>query len=686
MVPLDGFSLACNIFQAIGFTRDVFKQVKEIVEQGKGDYDEDFISSKADRLTAFCSEIDDKTKAITRSGLLRNARPASVAYGSAFALPITFGAALPSALPSASDHKSYAELLEVADQCRTATKEFQDVIASLDLSSGKGDVPKAFKVWAKTAWNRRKTSKLEKCMQEYEKLLDSVILKELLTKTNAIALQQRSDFAQLDSQLQKLIGLVLDDPMNIKVMVDELNTAITTRIDNVALEVKITVANDGQATRDHMTTLDSSTAVRIGISTSAVTSAVSHEAVSTRGHFDARFRQAERRQRDERSLDQELRSFDKLLHSVQSNEANIRQAEVSDAHVTTYEWVFDPGKLKNPRFSYNPFRPEDGFRDNSRTAKGKGKDEDEDTSETHLCNKYTDSKMDCFVCWLSGPQAKPYWVCGKPGSGKSTLMKYIARSPRTRSTLEKIYGLDAMILSHFIYLYGQKEQRSRRGILLSLTHQYLSRISGDAAKIQLVQTVSGALKYQVPDIILKETSSEWSYGDLEKLLLALLEDSQRKVVIFIDGLDEVEVERQEASPSPVLSLIDKLCRLPQAHVCISSRPEKVFHDKFADGIHLRLQDLTRHDISKYVTDHLQQFYTEDESRRKFLGKLVFSVWNQSDGVFLWACIVAKNLAEALSNGDDDWMVEERLKELPRDINDLYQAMLTLPVRLGAVGM
>ena len=180
MVPLDGFSLVCNIFQAISFTREVYSQVKEIVEQGKGDYDEDFISSKVDRLTTLCSEIDDKTKAITRTSLPQNARPASVVYGLAFTLPETFATAIPSAFPSANDIKGDSELLQVAEKCRIATKEFRDVIAGLHLHSGKGDVTKAFKAWAKMAWNRRKISKLEKCMQEYEKLLDSAILKELL--------------------------------------------------------------------------------------------------------------------------------------------------------------------------------------------------------------------------------------------------------------------------------------------------------------------------------------------------------------------------------------------------------------------------------------------------------------------------------------------------------------------------
>ena len=487
-------------------------------------------------------------------------------------------------------------------------------------------------------------------------------------------MQQRSDSAQLDSQLQRLLDLVLGGQTDITALVNELNSAITTRIDNVALGVKYTVANDGQATRNHITKLDSSAAARIDNSTSAVTSAVFFEAVATRDHFDTTFHQAERRQRDERDLDQELKSFDKLLHSVQSISANIRQVEVADTHATTFEWVFDPGELKDARYSYISSGLEDDSRDDSRKGKGKGKDEDKDASETHVCNKFTDIKMDCFVCWLGSPQAKPYWVCGKPGSGKSTLMKYIARSPRTRSILENIYGRDTVILSHFIYLHGQKDQHSRRGILLSLSHQYLSRISGDAAKIQLIQGIASVLQHQIPDIFVKGASSEWSYGELEAFLLAILEDSQRKVMIFIDGLDEVEVERQEGSPSPVLSLIDKLCRLPQAHVCVSSRPEKVFVDNFAKGVHLTLQELTQHDISEYIADHFRQIYAENKGRRRFLEHLVYAVLNRSQGVFLWACIVTKNLAEALRNGDDNQMVEERLEELPRDINDLYQAM------------
>ena len=48
---------------------------------------------------------------------------------------------------------------------------------------------------------------------------------------------------------------------------------------------------------------------------------------------------------------------------------------------------------------------------------------------------YTKSAIADFPLWLRDPDASLYWITGKPGSGKSTLMKYIFDHHTTRKEL-----------------------------------------------------------------------------------------------------------------------------------------------------------------------------------------------------------------------------------------------------------
>jgi hypothetical protein len=44
------------------------------------------------------------------------------------------------------------------------------------------------------------------------------------------------------------------------------------------------------------------------------------------------------------------------------------------------------------------------------------------------------SRFDDFGDWLKS-DSPTYWISGKPGSGKSTLVKYVASAPETRQSL-----------------------------------------------------------------------------------------------------------------------------------------------------------------------------------------------------------------------------------------------------------
>jgi polynucleotide 5'-kinase involved in rRNA processing len=91
-----------------------------------------------------------------------------------------------------------------------------------------------------------------------------------------------------------------------------------------------------------------------------------------------------------------------LLQSWRFPTMRHRQEEIKEAYQRTFQWIF--------QITYNERRPWSSFTD-----------------------------------WLS-QDSRVYWVNGKAGSGKSTLMRYIFDNPDTRHHLE-YWSKDALIVS-----------------------------------------------------------------------------------------------------------------------------------------------------------------------------------------------------------------------------------------------
>ena len=80
--------------------------------------------------------------------------------------------------------------------------------------------------------------------------------------------------------------------------------------------------------------------------------------------------------------------------------------------------------------------------------------------------------------WLRS-DAGVFWIAGKPGSGKSTFMKYILEDPRTEDLLQEWAGdRRVIIVHHFFWVAGSQLQRSRQGVSQSLLYQLLKAEPG----------------------------------------------------------------------------------------------------------------------------------------------------------------------------------------------------------------
>jgi len=77
-----------------------------------------------------------------------------------------------------------------------------------------------------------------------------------------------------------------------------------------------------------------------------------------------------------------------------------------------------------------------------------------------------------FNKWLNA-ETGLFWFKGKPGCGKSVMMRFLLRDPRTRERLHNLLGGPYVCLGFFFWHGGSLLQQSREGLLRSILSELL---------------------------------------------------------------------------------------------------------------------------------------------------------------------------------------------------------------------
>jgi hypothetical protein len=81
-----------------------------------------------------------------------------------------------------------------------------------------------------------------------------------------------------------------------------------------------------------------------------------------------------------------------------------------------------------------------------------------------------------FVEWLQNKiDNKLFWIRGKPGSGKSTMMKLALRDRRTVEHLLHYDGSDWVVAGFFFHDRGSRVQKSLEGLFGEILFQILQK-------------------------------------------------------------------------------------------------------------------------------------------------------------------------------------------------------------------
>jgi hypothetical protein len=282
---------------------------------------------------------------------------------------------------------------------------------------------------------------------------------------------------------------------------------------------------------------------------------------------------------------------------------------------------------------------------------------------------------DSFVDYLQATKhVGPYWIKGKAGSGKSTLMKYILEHQSTTRALQKWAGSDELLIVPFFFFFffffffwnlGTSLQKSHLGLLRSLLHTILDKHP---------ELIREAFPSLWEDWKASNPNHEPSYNEIKKGFTRLLNNKNInfKVCFVIDGVDEFEGDHEE------LSIFLRALPSPRIKAIVSSRPISACVRVFEDCPSLRLQDLTQGDIEIFVRQNLyenQQMVELQRANSSGIRKLVDEIREKAEGVVLWVKLVVRLLIEGIQNGDQVLDLQRRVRSLPRDLKDLYKRML-----------
>ncbi|THY42348.1 purine and uridine phosphorylase [Aureobasidium pullulans] len=242
------------------------------------------------------------------------------------------------------------------------------------------------------------------------------------------------------------------------------------------------------------------------------------------------------------------------------------------------------------------------------------------------------------------------WIKGKPGAGKSAIMKFAYSEAQARSN-------NSAVVSYFFNARGERLEKSTCGMYRSLLFQLLSKVP----RLQVVLDGSNLGNDAISNTEILQS--------LFRLAIEKLDN--RPLICFVDALDECEDSEDQVREMVNFfedlgeQTVEKRIRFL---VCFSSRHYP--HITINKSVELILEAQQGHteDITKYIQSNLKAGKSER------VDKLKTEVQEKSQGVFLWVVLVVPMLQKAWDRGKVK-SLRECLQSIPDDLNKLFKDIL-----------
>jgi ankyrin repeat protein len=247
-----------------------------------------------------------------------------------------------------------------------------------------------------------------------------------------------------------------------------------------------------------------------------------------------------------------------------------------------------------------------------------------------------------------------FWIKGKPGSGKSIMMKFLFS--HAKKTMR-----GSIVLSFFFNARGEILEKTTSGLYRALVLQLLEKAPQTWTAFEDNDDLDARLN------LIRQ--SGWEDEILRQTFVQCLQKLENKrIVCFVDVLDECS----EAAVRDMISLFERIGEMDSTaefRVCFSSRhyPEI----SIRTGLQLVLEEEAQHmdDITLYIDANLKidNHPQLEDIRAELLRK--------ASGIFLWVHLVIPELNKEYDSGRIK-ALKKRLSQIPSGLHELFLDMLT----------
>ncbi|KAL8719491.1 MAG: hypothetical protein Q9225_003518 [Loekoesia sp. 1 TL-2023] len=340
-------------------------------------------------------------------------------------------------------------------------------------------------------------------------------------------------------------------------------------------------------------------------------------------------------------LNADHRHVCKFNDKADSNYITLRNAFISTIDQIEKEW------LTSTR---------DEYQETMRTLAGYlGQRDMPDNDLANLLDRQMEGTCEWFTndteysAWRAGLDDVPklLWLSGKPATGKSTLAAHVVR---------QLYDSN-LECSYFFFKHGDKTRSSVAALLRSFAYQMASTNP---------QVRAGILSMHESGVIIDADDERtlWRSVFLARIFRS---DFHQPYFWIIDALDECT---DFGCFLPMLTKIDKKIPL---RVLVTSRPSSTIHTLLLQE---KLQTLTKEvnvessyeDIRIVLEANTRFLPIDDPAACK---RLITRILDKSNGCFLWASLVLKELETTHS----EQQIQEVLDSVPSEMDSLYTRIL-----------
>ncbi|OAL47401.1 hypothetical protein IQ07DRAFT_633775 [Pyrenochaeta sp. DS3sAY3a] len=273
-----------------------------------------------------------------------------------------------------------------------------------------------------------------------------------------------------------------------------------------------------------------------------------------------------------------------------------------------------------------------------------------------------DSKLTTFSVWLESEEPHDcfFYITGKAGSGKSTLMKYISEDPRTERSLRRWAGSAKLVTaSFFFWNQGYEMQKNQHGLFQSLLYQIL-------------RSAPSLIPIVCPD---RYAYEEWEIEELQAVIRKVAEQKELEVkfCFFIDGLDEYNGPEED-----IVEVLKFLSMSNDIKICTSTRPRSVFDRHFTKETRsFDISNFTKEDMRRHVRCQLRENpnFQKLEQTDPSSGEIISLIADLAHGVWLWVFLVTRDLKMAVNRDEGVETLRRIVHMFPPDLESYFERMI-----------